>query len=92
MLRASYHPKAFLLHTKNVKPGLNARTKIASLLEKRSSTAKVLSEGTRLSYCSVLHHLHLMEDEHIVTREERKPYIWALTGAGQRTLSEINVG
>jgi len=89
MSRTHYHPKAFLLHTKNIKPGLATRTKIITLLEKGAITANQISEKSKLGYSSVLHHLHLMENEHIVSRSSGKPYKWALTGAGQKTLIEI---
>ena len=89
MPRRNYHPKAFLLRTKNISPGLAARTKIAKLLEKDPLNAALISEKSGLSYSSVLHHLHLMEEEHIVTRSSEKPYKWKLTGAGQKRLIEI---
>jgi len=89
MSRSHYHPKAFLLRTKNIKPGLVARTRIVLLLEKDSLTANQISEKSKLGYSSVLHHLHLMENEHIVSRSDEKPYKWTLTGAGQKTLLEI---
>jgi len=89
MPRWNYHPKAFLLRTKNVSPGLVARTKIATLLEKESLDASLISKKSGLSYSSVLHHLHLMEEEHIVARSNEKPYKWKLTGAGQKRLIEI---
>jgi len=89
MPRINYHPKAFLLRTKNIKPGLVARTKIASLLEKDSLNAVLISKRSGLSYSSVLHHLRLMEKENIVTKSDEKPYKWMLTGAGQKRLDEI---
>jgi len=89
MPRDNYHPKAFLLHTKNIRPGLAARTKIVSLLEKGPLNAVLISKGSGLSYSSVLHHLHLMEEEHIIARSDEKPYKWKLTGAGQKRLIEF---
>ncbi|MCW4021147.1 MAG: hypothetical protein NWF14_07975 [Candidatus Bathyarchaeota archaeon] len=89
MVKGSYHPKAFLLHTKNVRRGLIARTKLAALLEGAVLTAKMLSQKSGLSYSAVLYHLHLMEKEHIVARQDKKPYIWRLTGAGQKRLIAI---
>ena len=89
MFKGSYDPKAFLLRKRNVGRGLTARTKIISSLEEDSPTASILSERTGSSYSSVLYHLHLMEDEHIVIREGRRPYTWKLTGTGQKTLNEI---
>ncbi len=89
MPRVNYHPKAFLLRTKNIRPGLAARTKIASLLEKDPLNAALISKRSGLSYSSVLHHLRLMEEEHIVARSNEKPYKWKLTGAGQKRLIDI---
>jgi len=89
MSRDHFHPKAFLLRTKNIRPGLAARTKIAVLLENDSLSAGLISEKSGLSYSSVLHHLHLMEKDHIVAKSNEKPYKWMLTGAGQKTLVEI---
>ena len=89
MFKESYHPKAFLTNTKNVKQGLVTRTKIATVLDELPCTAKMISEKTSTSYSSILHHLHLMENEHIVKRNNNKPYVWKLTGTGQKKLTEI---
>jgi len=89
MFKGSYHPKAFLVHKRNVARGLVARTRIISSLEEPWSTARMLGRKTGLSYSSVLYHLHSMEDEYIVAREGRRPYTWKLTGMGQKTLIEI---
>jgi predicted transcriptional regulator len=86
MFKDSYHPKAFLIRIKNVKPGLVTRTKIASALEGEQLAAKTIGERTGVGYASVLHHLHLMEDESIVEKEGKRPYLWSLTGAGQKRL------
>jgi predicted transcriptional regulator len=89
MPRVNYHPKAFLLHTKNIRPGLVARTKIVLVLERESLNAVLISKRSGLSYSSVLHHLRLMKDEKIVARSSGKPYSWKLTGLGQKRLNEI---
>jgi len=89
MFRAFYHPRAFLIRRKNVARGLAARTKIISSLEREDLTAKALSQMISASYSSLLYHLHLMEDEHLVTRQDGKPFIWKLTGIGQKRLVEI---
>ena len=86
MLKSAYHPKAFLAFKKNVHRGLANRTKIISLLEVSPLSARELSERTGLSYNSVLHHLHLLENERIAAKSGSKPYVWKLTGAGQQTL------
>jgi len=88
MHRRKYHPKAFLLRTKNISSGLKARTKIAELLEESPLDVALISEKSGLSYSSILHHLHLMEKEFIVARSGKKPYKWRLTGVGQKRLIE----
>lgn len=87
MFKRAYHPKAFLTLKRNVRPGLAARTRIVSVLEKGVMNAKAVAQETRLSYASALHHLHLLEDENIVVRKGNRPYLWELTGAGQQRLT-----
>jgi len=86
--KITYHPKAFLLSKRNVPKGLVNRTKVIYALERKPSDAKSISEETGMSYSSVLHHLRLLENERIVARKGKKPYIWELTGAGQQSLME----
>jgi predicted ArsR family transcriptional regulator len=88
MLKLAHHPKAFLTHKRNVQPGLSTRTQIISVLEKRASTIKRLSKETRLSYATVLYHLHLLEAEKILNRRGSRPSVWELTGAGQQRLMQ----
>lgn len=88
-LKESYHPKAFLSLTRNVRLGLVARTKIVLLLERGGFTARALAEKIGLSYAAVLHHLHLLEIENIIGRKGTKPFLWELTGAGQQRLINL---
>ena len=88
-MKESYHPKAFLSLTKNVRLGLVARTKIVVFLEKDDFNARALAEKIGLSYSAVLHHLHLLETENIVGRKGTKPFLWMLTGAGQQRLTNL---
>jgi predicted transcriptional regulator len=74
---------------RNVPRGLANRTKVILALEREPSNAKELSEKTGMSYASVLHHLHLLENERIVARRGGRPYMWELTGAGQQSLIEV---
>jgi len=85
-LKAKFHPKAFLSTKRNVRLGLVARTRVIQALEKAVSNAKSISNATGLSYKIVLHHLHLLESEKVVTRKGSKPFLWELTGAGQQQL------
>jgi len=70
-----------------VNRGLTVRTSIILSLEESQKTARNLSKILGIKYSSVLHHLRLMEEEHIVTRYNKKPYTWMLTGAGQKRLT-----
>ena len=88
MSKPAHHPKAFLTLKRNVQPGLSARTQIISVLEKRACSTKKISRETGLSYAAVLHHLHLLETENILSRRGSRSYVWKLTGAGQQRLIE----
>jgi DNA-binding transcriptional ArsR family regulator len=90
MLRAAYHPKAYLSNIKNIRRGLQARTRILDVLDKRSVDAKNISKETEMHYSVVMHHLRLLEAEGIIGRKQSKPYIWGLTGLGQKRL--VNLG
>ena len=71
---------------KNVKNGLKARTKVLNVLETKASGATTIAESKSLSYRVVMHHLHLLETEGTVSRKGKRPYIWMLTGLGQKRL------
>jgi predicted transcriptional regulator len=86
MLKESYHPNAYLANIKNMKLGLRARTKILNALESLSGDAKALAKESGLRYGVAMHHLKLLANEGIVVRKGRKPYVWALTGMGQKRL------
>lgn len=72
---------------KNMKLGLRARTRILDVLEKLSVDAKSIAEDAGMSYGVVMHHLKLLEAEGIVNRKGSKPYVWTLTGLGQKRLA-----
>ena len=80
------HPNAYLKNVRNVKCGLNARSKILETLEAKPSDAARISEADALSYNVVMHHLRLLKNEGIVTRKGRRPYYWSATGLGQKRL------
>jgi predicted transcriptional regulator len=71
---------------KNVKNGLIARSRILIALETQQSDGTAIAKEKNLSYGVVMHHLHLLEGEGIVIRKGRRPYIWFLTGLGQKRL------
>lgn len=86
MFKEGYHPKAFLVHKRNVKRGLRVRSKIIAALEKEPLNARSLSEKVGVSYSSVLYHLHLLEAEKTAIKHP-KTRLWKLTGAGQQRLT-----
>ncbi len=86
MNREVYHPNAYLVDFRNVKPGLRARTRILSALEKGSADAKTITKRTGLHYGVVMHHLKLLEAREIIQRKGSRPSIWVLTGLGQKRL------
>ncbi len=90
MFKESYHPKAFLSMTRNVRPGLVARTLIVRFLEGAGkSHTKAVVQKTGLTYAAVLHHLHLLEAEDITVHSGERRYVWELTGAGQQRLMNL---
>ncbi len=90
MAKLAFHPNAYLSDTRNVRRGLDSRTKILRVLERKSTTANTLAKKAKLNYNVVLHHLHLLENEKIVLRKRsKKPYFWELTGMGQQRLKTL---
>jgi len=75
-----------LQQIKNIRNGLKARTVLLNLLETRISDASSIAKETLLSYGVVMHHLKLLERENTVLRKGHRPYVWELTGLGQKRL------
>ena len=90
MLKDPHHPMAFLILKRNIKPGLEARTKIISYLELTQSTTRKISKEKDLSYKAVLYHLHLLEKESILRHRGKRFFVWELTGIGQQKLVNRN--
>jgi predicted ArsR family transcriptional regulator len=86
-LKEAYHPNAYLENIRNTKLGLKARTRILDFLDKVSGDAKTVAKEVEMHYGAVMHHLKLLEAEDIVQRTGSKPYVWALTGRGQKRLT-----
>jgi len=55
-------------------------------LERRSMSVKEIGEECGLPYGVVLYHLHLLLDEGSVGHKGKRPYLWFLTGFGQKRL------
>jgi len=89
LVKASFHPKAFLSQKRNVKRGLTARTRIIMALERTASNVRGVADTTGLNYNIVLHHLRLLKAEKVVTRKGNRPFLWELTGAGQQRLVNL---
>ena len=89
MFKRAHHPNSFLNLIRNYTRGLVARTGILLVLERGVTTAKVIAQKTGLKYGTVLHHLHLLESEKILTVSKKKSYIWEVTGAGQQRLEDL---
>ena len=87
MLKKVFHPNAYLTNIRNVTRGLQARTQILYVLEKKSAEAKAIAKEAGLSYGVALHHLRLLMAEDIVARKGGRPYSWTLTGMGQKRLA-----
>jgi DNA-binding transcriptional ArsR family regulator len=90
MVKGIYHPNAYLSNIRNIRRGLQARTRILAVLEKRSGDVKSVAKESEMSYGVVMHHLKLLRAEGIVERKGSKPHIWVLTGLGQKRL--VNSG
>jgi predicted transcriptional regulator len=88
-LREHYHPNAYLQRIKNVKSGLEARTRLLSVLEKQPAKTRKLGFSTALSYSTVTYHLRHLEKEAAVVRKGKKPCVWHLTGLGQKRLLNL---
>jgi len=86
MVKEVYHPNAYLVDYRNVKPGLRARTVVLNALESVSADAKTIAKQTGLHYGVVMHHLKLLEARGLVQRKGRRPSVWMLTGLGQKRL------
>jgi predicted transcriptional regulator len=86
MLKETYHPNAYLTSIKNMKRGLRARTRLLNTLEKMSGDAKEVAKESELRYGVAMHHLKLLAAEDIVERKGGRPYVWSLTGLGQKRL------
>lgn len=80
------HPNAYLKKIRNVHSGLAARTKILVLLDHQSCSASKIANESALSYGVVIHHLRLLKNEGTVERKCTRPYVWLVTGLGQKRL------
>jgi hypothetical protein len=86
MFKETFNPNAYLASIRNVKPGLMARTRLLNVLEKLKGDAKKVAAESGLGYGVAVHHSKLLAAEGIVERKGGRPYVWGLTGLGQKRL------
>jgi len=86
MPRGSCHPNAYLMNVRNTKRGLKARSSILEGLQRFAGNAKALAAETEMPYGVVMHHLRLLRAEGIVSRQGSRPFVWAISGLGQKRL------
>lgn len=86
MTRGSYHPNAYLTNVRNTQRGLKARSSILQGLQRVTGTAKALAAEADMPYGVVMHHLRLLFSEGIVNRQGSRPFVWGLSGLGQKRL------
>lgn len=81
------NPRAYLSSIKNVRRGVDTRSKILDAISSRPSTSKKIAEEIGKSYSSVRRHLKIMEAEGIVRSFRYKgKLMWVQTGVGQTEL------
>jgi hypothetical protein len=90
MVKAIYHPNAYLSNIKNVNRGLVARTKLLITLEKTHGDARTIGREAELPYGVAMHHLKLLTKEGIVNRKGNRPGIWTMSGFGQKRLVNLH--
>ena len=85
-IREAFHPNAYLRNIKNVRCGLEARTKILVAMEIENFSATKIAKESGLHYGVVMHHLRLLRNEGTVERKGIRRYLWFPTGLGQKRL------
>ncbi len=85
-IKQTCHPNAYLKNIRNVKNGLDARSKILLFLDEQVYSASKIAKESALTYGVVMHHLHLLRAEGIVERKGRRRFVWLSTGLGQKRL------
>jgi DNA-binding transcriptional ArsR family regulator len=86
MPRESYNPNAYLTNVRNTKRGLRARSSLLQGLLRVTGNAKALAAEAEMPYGVVMHHLRLLRAAGIVSRQGSRPFIWTLSGLGQKRL------
>lgn len=87
--RGEVDPRAYLRYVRNVRKGIETRTKILNLLSEGPRTIDNLSKDLGLSKSTVRKHMVRLEKERIVEREGRRRASWKLTGYGQMAIGSF---
>ncbi|MEM1583561.1 MAG: winged helix-turn-helix domain-containing protein [Nitrososphaerota archaeon] len=83
------NPRAYLYRIRNVKKGLDTRSRILHLIKSKPLTIRKISEGVGRSASSIRRHLKNMEAEGIVRSQKYKGrLLWMVTGIGQKAIEE----
>lgn len=89
MHMSSVNPRAYLAKIKNVKRGVDTRSRILELIQSKPLTLRKIAESIGKSSSSVRRHLKNMESEGIVRSQRYKGrIIWTSTGIGQKSIEE----
>ncbi|MCF8885133.1 MAG: winged helix-turn-helix domain-containing protein [Nitrososphaerota archaeon] len=82
--------KAYLASIRNVKRGVNTRSKILEVISNKPQTLKSIAREVGKSSSCIRRHLRNMEKEGIVRSQKFKgKKIWIVTGLGQKAIEEI---
>jgi DNA-binding transcriptional ArsR family regulator len=85
-IKQTCHPNAYLKKIRNVKSGLDTRSKILLFLDNQGCSASKIAKECTLTYGVVMHHLYLLKDEGIVEKKGGRRFVWFSTGFGQKRL------
>lgn len=84
------NPTAYLARIRNVKKGVNTRSRILELISSKPLTIRKIAERVGRSRSSIRRHLKNMEAEGIVRSQRYKGRtIWMTTGIGQKAIEEV---
>ncbi|MEM4295174.1 MAG: winged helix-turn-helix domain-containing protein [Candidatus Caldarchaeum sp.] len=82
-------PKAYLRSVKNVRRGLETRTRIVEVLSRGQLTVGEISRLAGVPRRRIRYHLRNMLVDGVVERKRAgRRFYWKLTGAGQASLEE----
>ncbi len=84
------NPKAYLTRVKNVRSGLEARSKLVEALSARGLTTQELCKAVNMRPGKARYHLqNMVKDGVVKKRRSGRRIIWELTGTGQASIEEV---